>query len=314
MDMKSTTHFIFLLGLAFAVPVGASASTCEEHSNKSACLEPLQESPNNPNSMTHWAIKFDYDTDGCLPSAAIDPKGQLNPGTNNTGALNGECAYEDQITYANTYYRGFCIDADEVVNKYCAHMYAQYFVKDQTTPGNLVGPAGGHRHDWEFGMSWDTLNDKEARVLTHATVSAHGKTTTKSVDDIYHEKDAQRGDHPYLVYHKDGASTHSMRFAKTKDCKSGDKSNPQPCKLNEKPENPTKQWVTATLVNWFTMVGNAGVTNTDLTRDLTQADFGSAIVPMKDETFIKNVMQSVPEGYPNPDEWQRQFNCGLGKC
>jgi hypothetical protein len=201
-----------------------------------------------------------------------------------------------------------------VTNKYCAHLYAQYFVKDQTTPGNVVGPAGGHRHDWEFGMSWDMLPDSGPRVLTHATVSAHGKTSTESVDKIYHEKDNQGRDHPYLVYHKHGAGTHAMRFAKPKDCKPANKPNPQPCKLDEKPENPTGQWVTATLVNWFTMVGNSGMTNSDLTQILTQADFGSANVPMKDNNFIKNIKQSVPDGYPSPDEWQRQFDCDRGNC
>ncbi len=296
-QFNSNTSFILLSLLA----VNAWADTCENNPSKAACLTPLPESQNNPSSMQYWAIRFDYDKDGCLPSAGISNTGAINKGTKASGALNGQCAYSDQMSYANTYYRGFCIDYDGVTNKYCGHIYAQYFVKDQTIGG--VNDAFGHRHDWEFGISWNMRTDAGSLELTHASYSAHGGIKTKGVEDIYHQKDADGSDHPYLVYHKDGGGTHAMRFAKFKCDDQNNVCTP------EAPENPTGQWVTPTLVNWYTMAGAGEATNQYLKGQLDNADYGKANMPINENHFINNLVEGLPNSYPPADIWQRQFYC-----
>jgi hypothetical protein len=52
-------------------------------------------------------------------------------------------------------------------NNHAAIMYAQYFPKDQ---GDRLGPAGGHRHDWEEVIVWANGNGNP----TIAMVSQHG--------------------------------------------------------------------------------------------------------------------------------------------
>ncbi len=45
---------------------------------------------------------FDYDTDGCLPVAAIDNSGKLNGGLDDSGPVTGQCR-SNHLGKANTY-------------------------------------------------------------------------------------------------------------------------------------------------------------------------------------------------------------------
>lgn len=243
-----------------------------------ACKPPLPANTQDAAAI-RWQIGFDYDTDGCLPSAGISNNGKATVGLKPTGAVNGQCAYRNQLDYANTYYRGICVQWDKSPGTtYCARMYAQYFLKDQASP------SAGHPSDWEFGLVWTT-----DEALTHASYSAHGKVHTSGKKDLYYN-----GDTVYMVYHKDSVSTHAMRFATPDD---------------ELPENPQCQWVTPNLVTWDLMTGT-NATTAQLQQELNTATYGggSAIVPMKDSEFIGNITQSIPSGYPPAKVWENAFD------
>ena len=243
-----------------------------------ACLLPLK--PNDDPEARRWAIGFDYRRDGCLPSAGVDSDGTANPGIKLGGTADGHCAWKNQLDFSNTYYRAKCVvwsPAGEPRNHtYCAHMYAQYFVKDQTGNGCIVGPACGHRNDWEFGMVWTT--DAE---LTHASVSVHGDVETKRIDKVPHD-----GNMAYMVYRKK-ASTHTMTFAEP----------------GEKPVNPTCAWFTPPIVTWELMRGVGKADNSYLKRVLNNHDYGRAIVPFNDKNFVGNIRKGLPASYPPADRW-----------
>lgn len=44
---------------------------------------------------------YDYDTDGCYPTAAIGPDGTLNPGLRPTGTLDGNCRDASDLAATN---------------------------------------------------------------------------------------------------------------------------------------------------------------------------------------------------------------------
>ncbi|KXS15847.1 NPP1-domain-containing protein [Gonapodya prolifera JEL478] len=66
---------------------------------------------------------FDFDHDGCLPSAAMSVTGVQNGRLNPSGALGGGCRRADFLAYSNTYHRAACMD------NFCAHFYCLYFLK-----------------------------------------------------------------------------------------------------------------------------------------------------------------------------------------
>ena len=122
--------------------------------------------PINSNAAKYAPV-FDFDGDGCLPSAGISRGGDQNPGLNPSGALNGNCYGVNPDHYflptSNTFHRYACIESNGI--NYCGHFYALYFEKDQW--GLL--PGSGHRHDWEHIAVW-TMNG----TITHVGASAHG--------------------------------------------------------------------------------------------------------------------------------------------
>lgn len=243
-----------------------------------ACLPPL---PRNEDPQAQkWAIGFDYLHDGCLPSAGVSFNGRPNPGIGLGGATNGHCAWKNQLEYSNTYYRAKCVvwsPPGEPRNRtYCAHMYAQYFVKDQTSGACRSPPACGHTNDWEFGMVWTTDD-----TLTHASISVHGDVETKRVEDVFHD-----GNTVYMVYRKK-SSTHTMTFAQR----------------NEKPVNPTCAWFTPPIVTWDLMHGSERADNSYLKGVLNTHDYGKAIVPFNDKTFVKNIRKGRPKSYPPAELW-----------
>jgi hypothetical protein len=159
---------------------------------------------------------YDYDTDGCYPTAAIGPDGTINGGLEPSGALNGECRDSWDLDSTNGYSRAACN------NGWCAIMYGLYFEKDQAVEGSGLG---GHRHDWEHVVVW-VENDQARYVAT----SAHGDFNVYAGDEIQWD-----GTHPKIVYHKDGISTHAFRPAGTGD---------------EPPENHYGTWQYPALVGW----------------------------------------------------------------
>lgn len=209
---------------------------------------------------------FDFDTDGCLPSAGISRSGQQNGGLKTSGGITSGCRRTDFLDYANTLHRHACITSGG--NVYCGHFYALYFLKDQVSAFG-----GGHRHDWEHVAIWTTNG-----VVTHGGYSAHGDLTNAAVNTL-----AVQNGHVRFVYHKDGALTHAMRFAGTDEVAA---------------ENPYGQWVTPAIVSWTAMTGD-GVSNATMRGLLNGFDYGSATIPLKDGNFLSNLNRYRPTGYPS---------------
>ncbi|MFF2324670.1 MULTISPECIES: NPP1 family protein [unclassified Streptomyces] len=148
-------------------------------------------------------------------------------------------------------------------NGWCAIMYALYFEKDQVSLG---GGSAGHRHDWEHVVVW-VQGDQVEYVAT----SAHGGFTVHPRSEMFFE-----GTHAKVVYHKDGGSTHCFRAANDND---------------EPPENHRGTWQYPTLVGWNGYP--------DGLRDrLGAADFGSALLGIKDGEFNRHLAKAKPSGIP----------------
>lgn len=208
---------------------------------------------------------FDFDTDGCLPSAGISRSGAQNGGLKPSGSITGGCRSGSFLQTSNTLHRHACVTSGSDV--YCGHFYALYFLKDQAT---ALG--GGHRHDWEHAAIW-TKNG----VVTHGGYSAHGTLYNAAVASL-----PMQNGHMKIVYHKDGVSTHALRFASS----------------GEVAENPYGSFVTPSITSWTSMKGD-GVSNAQMRANLNAFDYGSATIPMKDSNFLGNLNTSRPSGYPS---------------
>ena len=209
---------------------------------------------------------FDFDGDGCLPSAGISRSGEQNDGLKTSGSLGGGCRHSQFLSYSNTLHRHACLESNG--DTYCGHFYSLYFLKDQVIP--YIG--FGHRHDWEFAAVF-TKNG----VVTHGTYSAHGDAFTKQASELPFE-----GGQLKIVYHKDGAGTHAMRFAKLP---------------NEVAENPYGSFVTPPIVSWYRVTGG-GLSNADMRLRLNNYNYGSATIPLKDSNFLSNLNEAKPSSYP----------------
>ncbi len=208
---------------------------------------------------------FDFDGDGCLPSAGISRLGEKNAGLKTSGKITGDCRSGNFMLTSNTMHRYVCKVSGG--DQYCGHIYSLYFEKDQLF--NYFG--GGHRHDWEHAAVW-TKNG----VVTHGTYSSHGNQTTKPASELPFENG-----HLKIVYHKDGITTHAFRFAKN----------------NEYAENPYGSFLTPTIVSWYQMEGD-GLSNADMRSRLNTYDYGSATLPIKDSKFLNNINNGKPSSYP----------------
>ncbi|RKN05735.1 NPP1 family protein [Streptomyces radicis] len=152
-------------------------------------------------------------------------------------------------------------------NGWCAIIYGLYFEKDQAT----LGPGAiGHRHDWEHVVVW-VRNDEVQYVAT----SAHGGFDIHPRSSVLFD-----GTHPKIVYHKDGLSTHAFRLANGND---------------EPPENHYGSWQFPDLVGWNGFPS-------DYRDRLSQADFGSAVLGLKDDTLGSHLERAKPSGIPF-DPW-----------
>ncbi|GGW86862.1 MULTISPECIES: NPP1 family protein [Streptomyces] len=184
------------LGKAALVAATATALTVGlTGSANAAILTPL---PSNAATFQNkYMPLFDYDGDSCFPAAAVDASGKLNGGLDNTGSITGGCR-TDHLGKANTYSQGWC------KNGWCAYVYALYFEKDQTLNG---ADAFGHRHDWESVVVFQKEGEERPRYLA---ASRHGGYSTHPINEV-----PMDGNRVKIVYHKDGASTHAFRFAKS---------------------------------------------------------------------------------------------------
>jgi hypothetical protein len=239
-------------------------------------IDALPEAANE--EIRKWAVIFDFDTDSCYPSAAISPTGEINPGLDPGGidwSLVSECRAPSQLQNSNTYHRAASIRNGGTL--FVVRMYALYFMKDRDSP---VGNIFGHTHDWEFALVWLTNGQ-----LTHAAVSAHTGVDMKRVGELSFDPGAPNS--VKVVYHKNSATTHCMRFA-------GD---------NEQAENESGRWITPTIVDWHSMIGNR-VSNQDLRTLLNTHSFGEADCSVNDTNFPFRISQEVPNGYPSADEWK----------
>jgi hypothetical protein len=207
---------------------------------------------------------FDFDGDGCLPSAGISRLGVQSGGLKPSGSITGGCRQTAFLDTSNTLHRHACTTSGG--NVYCGHFYALYFLKDQVT---ALG--GGHRHDWEYAAIWTTNG-----VVTHGGYSAHGELVNAEISTL----DQQNG-HMKIVYHKDGVVTHCMRFAKS----------------GEVAENGYGTFVTPNITSWKTLVGD-GVGNAQLRADLDAFDYGSGVIPLRDDNFLGNLNTYKPSAYP----------------
>ena len=208
---------------------------------------------------------FDFDSDGCLPSAGISRSGQQNGGLAPSGSITGGCRASNFLQTANTLHRHACVTSGSDV--YCGHFYALYFLKDQATAFG-----GGHRHDWEHAAIW-TKNG----VVTHGAYSAHGKLYNAAISGL-----ATQNGHLKIVYHKDGVTTHALRFASN----------------GETAENAYGTFVTPAITSWMTLKGD-GLSNSQMRAKLNAYDYGSATIPLKDSNFLNNLNTYKPAGYPS---------------
>lgn len=172
------------------------------------------------------------------------------------------CRDESDLDNNNVYVRTRCNHG------WCAYLYDYYFEKDVAV--QHVADAGGHRHDWEHIAVF--VQDGSLKVIA---ASKHGDYETKKASDVRMD-----GDHPKIVYHKDGGTTHCFRFANSGD---------------DKIENAKGTWFRGALVDYATgFPGN--------TRDtLMSHDFDHASIAIKDSGFKENLDHARNDLVPNFD-------------
>ncbi|WSX96080.1 NPP1 family protein [Streptomyces goshikiensis] len=220
-----------------------------------AAADPPRALPQNATAADlKWQPALDYDTDGCYNVPAIGPDGRISEGLghdNTTGER--DCRDRSDLDNTNAYSRQRCNSG------WCVYLYDYYFEKDVAVQN--VADAGGHVHDWEHIAVW-VRNDKAEYV----GASAHGGYKVMAADKVRWE-----GNHPKIVYHKDGGATHAFRFATAGD---------------EPPENHYGQWRRSTLVSYNGFPGG-------LRDDLFEYDFGKATIGIMDSQFAANIKGSI---------------------
>lgn len=181
---------------------------------------------------------------------------------NNTGGADG-CRDLSDLDNNNVYVRSRCN------NNWCAHVYAYYFEKDVAV--QHVSDVGGHRHDWEHIIVF-VEGGNDGRIVA---VSQHSDYDTKNYGDVRLD-----GEHPKVVYNKDGGSTHDFRFANEDD---------------DNIENAKDVWFRGALVDYNT--GFPG----DTRNTLMTHDFGSASLAIRDSKFKENIDHARNGGAPGFD-------------
>jgi hypothetical protein len=198
-----------------------------------------------------WQPSLDFDKDGCYNVPAIDQWGNLAQGLSihPITSPSGDCRDLSDLNNNNVYARQRCN------NGWCAHAYAYYFEKD----------VPGHTHDWEHIVIWA----RDGRIQ-YVAVSAHGSYTVKHISEVRVD-----GEHPKVVYHKDGGSTHAFRFANSDD---------------DNIENHTRHWFRGAVVSWN------GFPNEDIRYKMANHDWGKANFDLREAGFPNLLQQSMPDG------------------
>jgi len=111
---------------------------------------------------------------------------------------------------------------------------------------------------------------------------------------LYSELPRDKNGHMKVVYHKDGLSTHALRFAKK----------------DEVAENPYKNFVTPVLVSWYNLKGD-GISNSEMRTRLNNFNYGNAILPLKRSNFFQNLNKFKPASYPT---FRAQEDCQFTEC
>ncbi|KAH8893423.1 NPP1-domain-containing protein [Thozetella sp. PMI_491] len=203
-----------------------------------------------------WQPSMDFDTDGCYNVPAIGPDGKISEGlAHNWVGASADCRDLSDLQNNNVYSRQRCN------NGWCVYLYDYYFEKDVSIP-YFLDP--GHTHDWEHIAVW-VKDDKPQYVAA----SQHGNYDIRAAADVRWD-----GEHPKMVYHKDGASTHCFRFASADD---------------DKIENHLGVWFRGSLVSYNGFPAG-------LRDQLYAHDFGAATIALKDSTFQGNLDRSRPSG------------------
>ncbi|MDT0381283.1 NPP1 family protein [Streptomyces sp. DSM 42041] len=241
-----------------SVTAGSVAALLLATSGVAFAAPPPALAGNAPAADRSYQPALDYDGDGCYPTPAIGSNGVIAPGLDLGGAVNGNCRDAWDLDNTNAYSRTACN------NGWCAYLYALYFEKDQALPGTGIG---GHRHDWEHVVVWVP----DGGAPQYVSASAHGDYQIRSRGDVAWEG----ATHPKIVYHKDGISTHAFRFAG----------------FDEQPENHKGAWQYPPLVGWDGYPS-------DFRDRLTQADFGSAQLGIRDSSFAHELSKAKPDGIP----------------
>lgn len=220
-----------------------------------------------PQMSTEKELRFapvwDYDSDSCYPSPAIGPDGRVNGGLEPSGSITGKCRRPSHLTSANLYSRKKCN------NGWCAYAYSIYFEKDQVNEVLDIG----HRHDFEQVVVW--VQNDQVKFVSSSHHRNYRKQATNEVSFL--------GSRPKIVYHKEGAGSHTLRLAGP----------------DERPENETGQWHRPTLVGWDHFPQDEVTVNGEKTkvRDvLARADFGAASFWIRDANFPGLLEKSKPDG------------------
>ncbi|GAA3673407.1 NPP1 family protein [Lentzea roselyniae] len=245
------TKSLFVGGTAVVLAMGMTNSA------SAAVLTPL---PANATSFQQtFQPFFDYDSDSCLPVAAIDSSGRLNGGLDDSGPVTGQCR-SGHLGNANTYSRAKCN------NGWCAISYALYFEKDMSCAG--CTPTS-HRHDWEGVVVWVPQGQSTPGFVS---VSRHGQYETRSWGNV----PAKTGVRPRVVYHKDGGSTHIMRFAGA----------------DERPEAwGDGGWDMPALLSWENL-------DPTLRDKLNGSSWGDANFPLQDSRWTTELSRAKPSSIP----------------
>ncbi|KAH7109740.1 necrosis inducing protein-domain-containing protein, partial [Dactylonectria estremocensis] len=212
-----------------------------------------------------WQPAMDFDTDGCYNVPAIGKDGTVSPGLKAWMQYDfaKDCRDESDLDNNNVYVRTRCN------NGWCAFLYDYYFEKDVGSPG-VIGPAGGHTHDWEHIAVF--VQNGEAKVVA---VSKHGDYETRWATDL-----RWQDTHPKVVYNKDGGSTHAFRFANEED---------------DSIENHKGVWFFGALVDYYGMP-------IDIRDKLMSYDFGSASIGISDANFKSNLDKARDGSNDNSDD------------
>ncbi|KAK3346425.1 necrosis inducing protein-domain-containing protein [Lasiosphaeria hispida] len=203
-----------------------------------------------------WQPSLDFDTDGCYNVPAIDEAGNIAAGLpTNFAGLSSDCRDLSDLDNNNVYSRQRCN-----ANGWCFYLYDYYFEKDVSLANFFVGT--GHTHDWEHVGVW--VKDGQPQYVA---ASQHGNYEVRPASSVRWD-----GEHPKMVYHKDGLSTHCFRFADASD---------------DAIENHKGIWFRGSLISYNGFP--AGI------RDkLFAHDFGKATIAIKDSSFPGDITRAKP--------------------